>query len=64
MFFDANQQLTTEALSRAIAETVPLSTTVKEKIEGLRQWASGRARRASSQEAEEVPVYGGRRLEL
>jgi len=62
--FDRETELTTDAVLRAIGETVPLSTTVKEEIEGLRQWASGRARRASSQAAEEVPVYGGRKLEL
>lgn len=62
--FDSQTNLSTEALLRAINETVPLSTTVKEEIERLRQWASGRARRASSQEAEEVPAYGARKLEL
>lgn len=62
--FESRSDLTTEAALRAISETVPLSTTMKEDIEGLRRWASGRARPASSREAEEVPAFGGRKLEL
>lgn len=62
--FDAEQSLSTAALLKSFNETVPLSTTMKEDIDGLRHWAEGRARKASSQEAEEVPAMMGRRIEL
>jgi ATP-dependent 26S proteasome regulatory subunit len=62
--FDAGTPLTTEALLKSLNETVPLSTTMKEEIDGLRKWAEGRARKASSEAAEEVPSFGGRRIEL
>jgi SpoVK/Ycf46/Vps4 family AAA+-type ATPase len=62
--FDAGGQLTTEALLKSLNETVPLSTTMKEEIDGLRKWAEGRARKASSEAAEEVPTLGGRKIEL
>jgi len=62
--FEARQELTTEALLASVSATVPLSTTMKEDIDGLRQWAEGRARRASAEASEPVPTMGGRRLEL
>jgi ATP-dependent 26S proteasome regulatory subunit len=39
--------LTTQSLVEALAQTVPLSTTRAEEIEALREWAHGRAVRAS-----------------
>jgi len=62
--FDASTELNTEAVLRSLNATVPLSTTMKEDIDGLRDWAEGRARKASSQAAEAVPTMGGRRIEL
>ena len=62
--FDAKGTLTTETLLNSVRETVPLSTTMKEDIDGLRQWAEGRARKASGEAAEDIPTMGGRRIEL
>jgi len=62
--FDADTALTTDTILKSVNETVPLSTTMREDIESLRQWAEGRARKASSEAAEAVPTMGGRRIEL
>jgi SpoVK/Ycf46/Vps4 family AAA+-type ATPase len=61
--FYAKQELTTEHVLAALAETVPLAKTMDEQINRLRSWAEGRARNAS------VPrgLQGGeskRRMEL
>lgn len=45
--FAENQVLTGRHLVQAISETVPLSQTMRDRIEGLRQWAKHRARPAS-----------------
>ncbi|MBF0118419.1 MAG: AAA family ATPase [Desulfobacterales bacterium] len=50
--FEKQTPLTTEIILKAIGETVPLSTTMKEDIESLKKWADTRARRASSEESE------------
>jgi SpoVK/Ycf46/Vps4 family AAA+-type ATPase len=42
------QQITINHLETAISQLVPLSQTMKKKIDGLREWASTRARLASS----------------
>jgi len=39
-------------ISRALSETVPLSKLMSEQITGLRKWASGRCRMATSRSAE------------
>jgi SpoVK/Ycf46/Vps4 family AAA+-type ATPase len=62
--FEAKGDLTTGAVLNSIGSTVPLSTTMKEDIDGLREWAEGRARRASAEASEPVPAMGGRRIEL
>jgi len=62
--FSEGRDITTDDILKAIRETVPLSVTMKEQIDALREWASGRARRASSEESEEVPVMPMRRLEI
>ncbi len=62
--FSEGRDITTNDILKAIRETVPLSVTMKEQIDALREWASGRARRASSEESEEVPVMPMRRLEI
>jgi len=46
-FDDNMRQLKTEDILRALKETVPLSVTMREGVEGLRRWAKGRARPAS-----------------
>jgi AAA+ superfamily predicted ATPase len=53
--FDAGRELAPEDLEQAIRETVPLAETMKERIDALRSWAKGRARRASVSEAETHP---------
>jgi hypothetical protein len=43
------RDITTADLVKAAGETKPLARTTPEKIEGLRKWAQGRARRASAE---------------
>ena len=62
--FEKNAPLSTEMISRAVRETVPLSTTMKEEIDALRDWASGRARKASLEEKEISAAPGERKFEL
>lgn len=63
--YDGKRQMTTDDVSRNIEQCIPLSVTMKEQIEELRQWAATRARRASAtEEVVEVPTYSGRRLEF
>ncbi len=64
--YSAGAPLTTEVLERAARDTVPLSRTMKEPIDRLREWAEGRARRASSGLVTRVQplLAGGRKLEL
>lgn len=45
--FHARQQLATEHIADALAQTVPLARTMDAQISGLRAWAEGRARHAS-----------------
>ncbi|MCB9545658.1 MAG: AAA family ATPase [Myxococcales bacterium] len=45
-FFEG-EELTTDRVLRASAEVIPLSLTMKEKIDDLRDWAESRARSAS-----------------
>jgi SpoVK/Ycf46/Vps4 family AAA+-type ATPase len=45
--FYARQELTTEHVMSALAQTVPLAKTMDEQINRLRSWADGRARNAS-----------------
>jgi ATP-dependent 26S proteasome regulatory subunit len=49
--FPADREFTTEDVAEALAETVPLSQTMEEKVEELRHWARPRARWATSQAA-------------
>lgn len=44
-----NNQITILHLEKAIEQIVPLAQTMKKKIDGLREWASTRARPASSE---------------
>jgi SpoVK/Ycf46/Vps4 family AAA+-type ATPase len=45
--FNGRTDLTTEHVSNALAQTVPLAQTMDEQINQLRSWADGRARNAS-----------------
>jgi len=54
--FAAGRALTTEDIGRALDRTYPLSRTMREQLEGLRQWAKVRARLASSARVEELPA--------
>jgi SpoVK/Ycf46/Vps4 family AAA+-type ATPase len=42
-----SKELTTESLAAAIHETVPLSSTMRERVTAMRKWADGRAINAS-----------------
>lgn len=50
--FDQGTDVTTEHIVKAVRSTVPLSMTMREKIAYLRDWASTRARPASSARVE------------
>ncbi len=63
--FATHEPLTTEMILHNIKETMPLSKTMREEIEQLRQWAEGRARRASPiLEPEMVKKEEKRKIEL
>ena len=49
--FDAGEELSSERLLTSIGEIVPLSVTMREVIESMRDWARTRARPASSKGA-------------
>ncbi len=61
--FEKGEDLTTEAIEKAIRETYPLSKTMAEEIESLRNWAQTRARRASSTK-ESLEAEGKRKIEI
>lgn len=52
--FDENKTLTTESIVAAATHSVPLSMTMRERIEDLREWATTRARDASSAHSESM----------
>jgi SpoVK/Ycf46/Vps4 family AAA+-type ATPase len=60
--FDKGQDLTTESIVRSLRATVPLSRTMKEEIDRLRDWARDRARPASPTQS--LAAISGRRIEL
>jgi SpoVK/Ycf46/Vps4 family AAA+-type ATPase len=61
-FYD-KQELTSERLVNGLRQTVPLSRTMKEDIDALRQWSVGRAHPATSPDAG-PEGQGQRRLEI
>jgi SpoVK/Ycf46/Vps4 family AAA+-type ATPase len=62
---DGKADLTTERLLKSVEEIVPLAYTMKEMIDGMREWAKSRARRASTVDAEgKEEGGGGRKLEI
>ena len=50
--FSRQQDLSTEIIKGAVAETVPLSKTMSEQVTALRDWARQRARPAAASIAE------------
>lgn len=49
-FADDQREITTEDLRAAAATVVPLAKTARERVDGMRDWAKGRARPASTPE--------------
>ncbi len=62
--FYEKQAMTTDRLLKSIGQTVPLSKTMSEDVDGLRKWAEGRARSATSDEAAVEPGADKRKLEI
>jgi AAA+ superfamily predicted ATPase len=54
--FADERELATKHIADALDETFPLSKTMRTEIEGLRKWATVRARLASGQPPETLPV--------
>lgn len=52
--FDDDKPLTTESIITATRNTFPLSMTMRERIDYLREWAESRARPASSVDSEDM----------
>lgn len=52
--FAAERDVRLDDIKKAIGGTVPLSRTMKEKLEALKTWATGRARPASAPELEQI----------
>lgn len=57
--FAEGRPLTRQHIEAALAASVPLSKTMKDELEALRTWASGRARRAS-EETQHSTISSGR----
>jgi SpoVK/Ycf46/Vps4 family AAA+-type ATPase len=62
-FSEDERDITTADLVAAASTVVPLSTTASETLDGLRAWAKGRARLASTPEQTKASAQG-RALEL
>lgn len=62
--FEKSVPLTADLIRRSFRETVPLSKTMEEEITELRQWASGRARRASVDDTSASAESAKRKYEL
>lgn len=54
--FAESRELATEHIQRALVKTFPLSRTMRDQIESLRQWAKVRARLASGERPEDLPA--------
>jgi SpoVK/Ycf46/Vps4 family AAA+-type ATPase len=57
-------ELTTERLVKSCEEIIPLSYTMKELIDGMREWSKSRARRASHESDEEKEPGDRPKLEI
>lgn len=62
--FYENKPLKTEDIINAIGQSVPLSKTMSEDMDHLRDWAQGRARWATSQDILKDPDADKRKLEI
>jgi SpoVK/Ycf46/Vps4 family AAA+-type ATPase len=54
--FAAGRELRSDDIGHALDKTFPLSRTMREQIESLRQWAKIRARLASGERSEDLPA--------
>jgi SpoVK/Ycf46/Vps4 family AAA+-type ATPase len=54
--FAEGRELHTEHIARALDKTFPLSRTMRDQIDGLRRWARVRARLATTEPPEPLPV--------
>ncbi|MCA9517533.1 MAG: AAA family ATPase [Myxococcales bacterium] len=62
---DDKADLTTDRLVKSTEEIIPLAYTMKEGIDGMREWSKSRARRASLVDADgREEGGGGRKLEI
>ncbi len=61
--FSGQVELSTEAIQKTLAETVPLSKTMNEEMSRMRSWASGRARPASTRQVR-IKEEGARKIEF
>ena len=57
-------ELNTARLVRSLTEIIPLSFTMKEGIDAMREWAGSRARMASTNQPSEGETSSGRKLEI
>jgi SpoVK/Ycf46/Vps4 family AAA+-type ATPase len=61
--FDAGRELDTGGLLHSLGEIVPLAVTMREQIDGMREWARTRARMASARRSEKkgswIEKHGG-----
>lgn len=62
--FHAGRKLNTGDIESCAGMSVPLSRTMKERIDDLREWASQRCRMASTRPPEKVDALPARKLEL
>jgi SpoVK/Ycf46/Vps4 family AAA+-type ATPase len=61
---DGKAELDTARLVRSLEEIIPLSFTMKEGIDAMREWAGSRARLASSTTSSDGEGSSGRKLEI
>jgi len=62
--YRGEKDIDTESIIQSAQEIIPLSYTMKEKIDALREWAKTRARRASEAASHDDDSSVVRRLEL
>jgi hypothetical protein len=62
--FYEQRPMTTDDIVNSIQKTVPLSKTMSENMDELRDWAQGRARSATSQAREDSAGSGKRQIEI
>ena len=58
-FSEDGRRLTQDDVAKAVSDTYPLAKTMRESIGKMREWASARARMASSGETESVDLVDG-----